>query len=42
MVSPLMLAWQLLLEAEHARDHGPGNILRKAEFDEKTADAIPF
>lgn len=42
MTNFLMLAWQLIRDAEHARDHGPGKILRKAEFDEKTGDPIPF
>jgi len=42
MTNFLMLAWQLVRDAEHARDHGPGKVLNKAEFDEKTGDAIPF
>lgn len=42
MTNFLMLAWQLMRDAEHARDHGPGKILKKAEFDEKTGDIIPF
>ena len=42
MTNFLMLAWQFMRDAEHARDHGPGKILRKAEFDEKTGDPIPF
>lgn len=41
MTNFLLMAWQMMLDAEHARDHGPGKILR-AEFDEKTGDAIPF
>jgi hypothetical protein len=42
MTGFLLLAWHLLGEAETARDHGPGKILKKAEFDEKTGDPIPF
>jgi hypothetical protein len=42
MVSFLLLAWRLLGDAETARDHGPGRILRRTEFDEKTGDPIPF
>jgi hypothetical protein len=42
MTSFLMLAWQLMRDAEYARDHGSGKILKKAEFDEKTGDPIPF
>jgi hypothetical protein len=42
MTNFLMLGWQLLRDAEHARDHGPGKILKRAEFDEKTGDPIPF
>lgn len=42
MVGFLLLAWRLLGEAETARDHGPGKILKRAEFDEKTGDPIPF
>ena len=42
MTNFLVLAWQLLRDAEHARDHGPGKILRKAQFDERTGDPIPF
>ena len=42
MTNFLMLAWQFMRDAEHARDHGPGKILKKAEFDEKTGDPIPF
>jgi hypothetical protein len=37
-----MLAWRLLSEAETVRDHGPGRILKKSEFNEKVGDAIPF
>jgi hypothetical protein len=42
MTNFLMLAWQLMRDAEHARDHGPGQILRKAEFNEATGDPLPF
>jgi hypothetical protein len=42
MTNFLMLGWQLLRGAEYARDQGPGTILKKAEFDEKTGDPIPF
>jgi hypothetical protein len=42
MTNFLLLAWRLLGEAETARDHGPAKILKKAEFDEKTGDPIPF
>ena len=42
MVGFLLLAWRLLGEAETARDHGPGKILKPAEFDEKTGDPLPF
>jgi hypothetical protein len=42
MVGFLLLAWRLLGEAETARDHGLGKILKRAEFDEKTGDPIPF
>jgi hypothetical protein len=42
MTSFLMVAWRLLGEAETERDHGPGRILKRAEFDEKTGDRIPF
>jgi hypothetical protein len=42
MTNFLLLAWRLLGEAETARDHGPGKIPKKAEFDEKTGDPIPF
>jgi hypothetical protein len=42
MVGFLLLAWRLLGEAEAARDHGLGKILKRAEFDEKTGDPIPF
>jgi hypothetical protein len=42
MTNFLLLAWQLLRDAEHARDRGGSQILRKAELDEKTGDPIPF
>jgi hypothetical protein len=42
MAGFLLLAWRLLGEAETARDHGLGKILKRAEFDEKTGDPIPF
>jgi hypothetical protein len=42
MASFLLLAWRLIGGAEAARDHGPGKILKKAEFDEKTGDPTPF
>jgi hypothetical protein len=42
MVGFLLLAWRLLGEAETARDHGLGKILKRAEFDEKTGDPLPF
>jgi hypothetical protein len=42
MTSFLLRAWKLIIAAETARDHGPGKILKKAEFDEKTGDPIPF
>jgi hypothetical protein len=42
MTGFLMVAWRLLGEAETVRDHGPGRILKRAEFDEKTGDPIPF
>jgi hypothetical protein len=42
MVNFLMLALQLTEQAETARDHGSGKILRKAEFNVETGDPIPF
>jgi hypothetical protein len=42
MTNFLLLACDLIDKAEAARDHGPGQILKKAEFDEKTGDPIPF
>jgi hypothetical protein len=41
MTSFLMLAWQLMRNAEHTRDYGPGTILKKAEFNWETGDPIP-
>jgi hypothetical protein len=42
MTDFLMLAWRLIGEAETVRDHGPGKILKKSEFNEKVGDPIPF
>jgi hypothetical protein len=42
MTNFLMLAWQLMRDAEYARDHGGGAILKKAEFNPETGDPIPF
>jgi hypothetical protein len=42
MTNFLLLARHLTREAEHARDHGGGKILKRAEFDEKTGDPIPL
>jgi hypothetical protein len=42
MTSFLLLAWELIKKAEIARDHGPRQILHKAEFNPETGDAIPF
>jgi hypothetical protein len=42
MTSLLLLAWRLIDEAAFARDHGPGRIIKKAEFNEETGDPIPF
>jgi hypothetical protein len=42
MTSFLLLAWQMINNAEVARDHGPGKILKKAEFNPETGDPIPF
>jgi hypothetical protein len=42
MTDFLMLAWRLIGEAETVRDHGPGTILKKSEFNEKVGDPIPF
>jgi hypothetical protein len=40
MVNFLMFAWQLIGQAELARDHGPGKILRKS--DRELNDPLPF
>jgi hypothetical protein len=42
MTNFLLLAWRLLGEAETVRDHGPGKILKRAEFNMETGDPIPF
>jgi hypothetical protein len=42
MTSFLLLAWRLIDEAAFARDHGPGRIIKKSEFNEETGDPIPF
>ena len=42
MTGFLLLARRLISEAEFARDHGSGKILKPAEFDEKTGDPLPF
>jgi hypothetical protein len=42
MTKFLLAAWQLANGAEVALDQGPGGILKKTEFDEKTGDSIPF
>ena len=42
MTDFLMLAWRLIGEVETVRDHGPGKILKKSEFNEKIGDPIPF
>lgn len=36
MTNFLLSAWRLIRAAETARDHGPGHILKRAEFDEKS------
>jgi hypothetical protein len=41
MTDFVLLAWQLLNQADVAREHGPG-ILRKSTLDEKAGDQIPF
>jgi hypothetical protein len=38
MVNFLLLAWQLIIKAEVARDQGPGKILRKSETRDKETD----
>ena len=42
MTGFLLSAWRLIRTAETARDHGPGHILKRAEFDEKSGDPLPF
>jgi len=42
MTDFLLLAWRLIGEAEAVRDHGPGRILKKSEFNERVGDPIPF
>jgi hypothetical protein len=44
MTNFLLLAWKLTNQAEAARDHGPGTILKKAEVarDGGLNDPIPF
>lgn len=42
MTNFLLSACRLIRAAETARDNGPGHILKRAEFDEKTGDPIPF
>jgi hypothetical protein len=42
ITSFLLLAWRLIDEAAFARDHGPGLIVKKSEFNEETGDPLPF
>jgi hypothetical protein len=42
MTDFLLLAWRLIGEAEAIRDHGPGRILKKSEFNERVGDPLPF
>jgi hypothetical protein len=42
MTEFLLAAWQLIHEAEIARDQGPGRIIRKQPVDDEMADAVPF
>ncbi len=42
MTDFLLVAWRLISETETMRDHGPGRILKKSEFNEKVGDPIPF
>jgi hypothetical protein len=42
MTDFLMVAWRLIGETETVRDHGPGRILKKSEFNERVGDPIPF
>jgi hypothetical protein len=41
MTNFLLLAWQLIIKAETARDHGPGTVLQKSDWD-KTGDSLPL
>jgi hypothetical protein len=41
MTDFVLLAWQLINDAEAAGEHGPG-ILRKSSLNEKAVDEIPF
>jgi hypothetical protein len=41
MTDFLLLAWQLITKAEAARDHGPGAVLQKSDWD-KTGDSLPL
>jgi hypothetical protein len=38
----LLAAWQLIHNAEIARDQGPGRIIRKQAAHDEMADAVPF
>jgi hypothetical protein len=43
MTGFLMLAWKLIIQAEAARDHGPGKILKKSEVTrDEMAQEVPF
>jgi hypothetical protein len=43
MTGFLMLAWKLIIQAEAARDHGPGRILKKSEVvRDEMAQEVPF
>jgi hypothetical protein len=43
MTGFLMLAWKLIIQAETARDHGPGKILKKSEVvRDEMAQEVPF
>jgi hypothetical protein len=42
MTDFLMVAWRLIGGAETMRDHGPGRILKRSEFNEKVGDHLPF
>jgi hypothetical protein len=41
MTNFLMVAWQLISKAEAVRDHGPGTVLQKSDWD-KTGDPLPL